>query len=210
MLWFFVDTLLVQRKINRVQLDAGLDDGNQRRVGHFFRTQGTKGIDRTDQRLDFDSAFPGEAAEGGKMKMPVLPTLDQTVPREIIECLFKPAPVPASPATLFHLEYAKTGLKKFYDFVSRNSASSASRCDEHPDNQCTGISVKEAGNHIFRCRRNIMLPILMFLMRTCRNQVGRAALRITEPPRTADQVLVFSDAVWRRPWMFEAEFRETK
>src|SRR5882762_116405 len=50
-----------------------------------------------------------------------------------------------------------------------------------------------------------MLPILMFLMRTCRNQVGRAALRITEPSRTADQVLVFSDAVWRRSRMFQAD-----
>src|SRR5947208_1704643 len=55
-----------------------------------------------------------------------------------------------------------------------------------------------------------MLPILMLLMRTCRNQVGCPPLRITKPPGTADQVLVFGNAVWRRSRMFQANNHDSR
>src|SRR5579859_4346863 len=55
-----------------------------------------------------------------------------------------------------------------------------------------------------------MLPILMLLMRTCRNQVGCAALGVTKPSGTADQVFIFCDAVWRRSRMFQADNHDSR
>src|SRR6266576_5511873 len=120
------------------------------------------------------------------MKTSIFPTLNQTMPCEIVERTFKPAPVPSSAACLFHLEYAKTGLKKFYDLVSRDAASSASRSDEHPDNQGPGISIEKAGSQVFWRRRNVTSPILVLLMGACRYQIRCAALGVTKPARAAD------------------------
>jgi hypothetical protein len=85
------------------------------------------------------------------------------------------------PPRLFYLEHAKAGLEKFYNFVARDPASDAACCDQDTNNQCPGIGIEEAGDQIFRRRRNVMLPILMFFMRTCRNEVGRAAPASSTP-----------------------------
>jgi hypothetical protein len=85
--------LPVEREIHCIQLDACLGDCNQCRVGHFFRSPRPKAIDRTDQRLDLDRALACESAESGQMKTSIFPTLDQTMPCQIVECTFQPAPV---------------------------------------------------------------------------------------------------------------------
>src|SRR5260370_4881273 len=201
----FLRTFLVEREINRVQLDACLSDRDQRRICHFLRTQSATRRDRAYALLDLDCAFSSQTPERCQVKPPVHAALYQSMAFEIAKRPRKAVSVPASGSGLFHLEHAKTGFQKFYDFVSRDALAHAACGDQNSNDQGPGIGAKKPGYEVLGRCRNKTLPILMLFMWACRNQVRSAALAIPNPPRAPHEILIFSDAVRRRPRMFKTD-----
>src|ERR1700730_14980940 len=107
MLRFFLTAPLVHREIDRLQFNASLSNRDQCRIGQFLGAQGAKTIDSPDQRFDFNSALSCKSAERREAALATFGTLNQTMPREIVERIFQPLPIPATAAGLCLLEYAK-------------------------------------------------------------------------------------------------------
>src|SRR5258708_4071396 len=119
MLRFFVLADLVDRKKYSVELDARLGDGDERRIGHLFRTQGPEARDGADQRFHLDGALARQAAQCRDMKATGFAALDEPVARKFIERPLQTLAVPPGRvAGLLHLEHTEARFKEIDDFVA--------------------------------------------------------------------------------------------
>src|SRR5260370_10680783 len=118
----FLRAFPVHWEINIVELNGGLRDRDQGRIGDFIGAEIAQTVDGAQQRFYLDRALSGETPERREMKPGIFVALDKTVSCEIVERVLKRTLVPAgSIAGLLDLEYAEAGFKKINNVIARDA-----------------------------------------------------------------------------------------